>query len=275
MTFEEDEQPGQGGGGGPVAAPPDGLTGAAGQLLRGVLAPVTGALDRIGDLPMVGAGLEEAFGRLASVGRDDVSSFAEARRAFPSEAEARAAVAARAAELLAPNAWSAVSGIENAAFAHHDAAGRAVPGRRPAGVGDFVRITLPFAGIERADWVRVAQVVSEPDRAVVVVRPCHDPLKQPAEPDVVAHFFGPEAVNTFVLVREGKTLIAQIHGAHEKANTGPRAGGPASALRNRLAAEAGWGARRTDRPPDTTPDGPQQHQWNRFTANLLGQGFVP
>lgn len=265
----------EGGGGGPAAAPPGGLTEAAGQVLRGALGPVKDALAKLGDVPVVGPGVKQALGALAQVGRDDVSSFAEARRDFADEAEARAEFAKRRAELLAPNAWSAASGIENAEFAHHDADGQGIPGRAPAKPGDFVRITLPFTGAERCDWVRVEHVIEEADRVAVVVRPSHDPTKRPLTPEVIAHFFGPGATNTFTLVREGPTLVAQIYGLHECANTGPEAGSEAAALRHRITAEAGWGARRPDLPPDTAVDGPQQHQWNRFTANLLGLGFVP
>ena len=259
----------------PREAPADGLTEATRQAVRPALDPLKDALGRLAEVPVVGPGVTRVMDLLASLGRDDVSSIAESRRAYDSEAEARAAFARHAAELLAPNAWSAVSGIENAGFAHHDAAGEAVAGRRAAKVGDFVRITLPFAGAERNEWVRVEHVIEQPDRVSVVVRPSHDPTLRPLRPDVVAHFFGPEATNAFTLVRDGATLVAQIAGRHERANVGPEAGGAANALRHRITAEAGWGVRRPDLPPDTAVDGPQQHQWNRFTANLLGLGFVP
>lgn len=271
----EDHEAPRGGGGGPAAAPPGGLTEAAGQVLRGALAPVRDALNRVGDLPIVGGGLRRAAEGIASVGRDDVASYAEARRAYATAGEARDAFHEVAAELLAPNAWSAASGIENAEFAHHDVAGRAIEGRRPARPGDFVRVTLPFAGVERNDWVRVDAVLQEQDHVAVVVRPSWDPTRRPVRRDVIAHFFAPTATNAFELVRDGRELVARIRGEHERANTGPEAGGPADAVRNRLAAEAGWGVRRADRAPDRSLDGPQQHQWNRFAANLLGLGFVP
>lgn len=276
----EDQEAPAGGGGGPAAAPPapaapGGLTEAAGQVLRGALEPVRDALNRVGDLPVVGEGVKRAAEAIASYGRDDVASFAEARREYATVGEARDAFHEIAGELLAPNAWSAASGIENAAFALHDPDGRAIAGRQRARVGDFVRVTLPFAGAERCDWVRVDAIVRQPDHVAVVVRPSWDPTRRPLREDVIAHFFAPTATNAFELFRDGRTLVARIRGEHEAANVGPEAGGPADALRHRLAAEAGWGVRRPDAPPDTALDGPQQHQWNRFTANLLGLGFVP
>jgi hypothetical protein len=273
MAKRDDRKP-EGGGGGPAAAPPTGPTEAASRVIRDALEPMKGALAWLGEVPVVGTGVKGLLGMLATVGRDDVSSFAESRRTFAAEAEARAAFEKRLVELLAPNAWSAVSGIENADFALHDAEGHPRPGRQAARVGDFIRITLPVAGAERCDWVRVEHVIREPDRAAVVVRPSHDPTARPLTPEITAHFFSRDAVNTFTLMREGATLIAQIHGIHERANIGPEAGDPASAMRHRVTAESGWGVRRSDLPPDTTLDGPQQHQWNRFTANLVGNGFV-
>lgn len=207
------------------------------------------------------AGLKAVADGLAGLGRDDMASLAEARHDCAGEATAKGAFTKRAAELLAPNAWSGLAGVENADFDLFDAAGQALPGRRPAAVGDFVRINLPVFGLERRDWVRVEAVVIEPDRVALVVRPSVDPTAQPPQPGVIAHFFTSEATNTLSLLRDGPSLIARVEGQHERANVGSESASAEAALRHRVLAEAGWGL----------GAGPQQHQWNRFTANLAAE----
>ncbi len=230
-----------------------------------------GTAHAAADLATVARNMKARAERVVShevqtVGRGKMSSSASSSREYASEPEARTAFAAQAKKLLDVNQWTALSGKENATFELYDRTGAPAAGR-PAGVGDFVRIVLP--GQSKPDWVRIEDVALTSDRAGVRVRPSYDPTKHPLTPDVTAHFFSRETTNAFLLERDGKTVTARVEGRDESANVGPGAGGLERAVRNRAVCEGAWGIRRQVPGTRVEVDGMQQHQWNRFTDNLV------
>jgi hypothetical protein len=213
-------------------------------------------------------------GRLAQrlMARGDMPSLAYARRELGSPEAAAQAFEAQAALLFDVNRWDTISGFENAAFKLFDAEGHPVD-RDHAQPGDFVRIDLP--GPLGYDWVRIESASVTDTRAEIVVRPSYDPTAEPLQPDVIAHFFTDEAVNTFSVERSGTTITAEVRGEHESANVGAEAGsgveGEVAAIRNRAVAQGAWGPQ-MPLGNGRQLNGMQQHQWNRFTENLAAVG---
>ncbi len=217
---------------------------------------------------MIGA--RELGRRIAA--RGDMPSLAYASRELGSPEAAAHAFEAQSALLFDVNRWDAISGFENAAFKLFDAEGHPVD-RDHAQPGDFVRIDLP--GPLGYDWVRIESASVTDTRAAIVVRPSYDPTAEPLEPDVTAHFFTDEAVNTFSVERDGTTVTAEVRGEHESPNVGAEAGtgieGDIATVRNRMVAEGAWGPQMPIG-NGRQLNGMQQHQWNVFTENLAAVG---
>lgn len=210
----------------------------------------------------------DVFRTVMGAGRHHMSSHSAAKRQYDDAETARAAFADRRRLLLDVNQWSRLAGVENANFALYDETGCRVY-RHEAAVGDFVAIDLPVAGLLRTDWVRIERIEQEPSRVAVCVRPSHDPTRRPLADHVTAHFFTREAVNTFTLERRGPWLFARVDGRDECANVGDECDNPQLAISNRMLAEGGWGAKVPIPGTPLVVKGLQQHQWDRFTHNLV------
>ena len=90
--------------------------------------------------------------------------------------------------------------------------------------------------------MRVEDFHDEPDRVDLKLRASFNPTEKNPDPSVTRHFFSHLSTNQIILERAGMLLIAVVHGEHEYANSRiAEAGGIFAAVRNKLAAETGWG----------------------------------
>ena len=225
----------------------------------------TASPDRVGGNVSVGGVTVAAEVK----GRGNVTSHAEATRTFANSGEAQRAFQAQANALVDVNNWSKLGGWENAGFDLYNASGQDVD-RSQARVGDYVAIDLP--GPSGTDWVRVESVQRDGDNISLTVRPSQDPTNPRTNPDgtpIIDHFFTSAATNTFSLQRNGNQITAAVHGRNESANTGAESGGTLASLRNRAVSEGAWGPQIDIPFTNQQLNGPQQHQWNRFTDNLV------
>jgi predicted DCC family thiol-disulfide oxidoreductase YuxK len=182
-----------------------------------------------------------------------ISSHAAASKFYPTVKEARVAYRTKRLALTNFNHWDRLSGWRNARFALFDRRGR--PSESGVGrLGDFVRIDLP--GPNGFDWCRVEELTKEADKTVLALRPSYDPTADPIEPNITAHFFTRDAINIITLERVGRQVIVTVDGMNQVPNIAQEASTPLRAARNRLVAQLAW-------------RGPQQHQWNRFSENLI------
>jgi hypothetical protein len=161
-------------------------------------------------------------------------------------------------KLLDVNRWGALIG-PGFHFKLHDPSGVEVMEARP---GDFIKIDAP--GDPRSYWVRIEEIFVAPTVARILVRPSHDPLRRPARPEVIAHFFASAATNEFSLVQAGEVVMAQVHGRGEFANR-TQADSASEAALNWITARALWGIGTTE---EQAGYGPQKVMWDRFTQQL-------
>ncbi|MDB5014280.1 MAG: hypothetical protein JWQ25_2482 [Daejeonella sp.] len=124
-------------------------------------------------------------------------------------------------KLLNISHWHTYSGAGTADFQLTDSGGNAV--RRLAEKGDHFRIDIPGPGSKTGDgfdWVQIQEIKEETgldsDQISIIVQPATNPNN--ANPDT-AHFFKDDASSTFIVRREGKTVIAEVHGRNERPNT--------------------------------------------------------
>lgn len=126
---------------------------------------------------------------------------------------------ARERLLYVPN-WAELAGKAGAHFELTDASGNVV--NRFTQKGDHYKIDIPGPGSvagEGYDWVQVEDVkeVHEPgiDSIAIRVRPTSNP-QTPNEN--IAHFFSEHSTSTFIITREGNTVIASIYDRNIDAN---------------------------------------------------------
>lgn len=121
------------------------------------------------------------------------------------------------------NNWQEYTGDSFAAFKLFDETG--APANRIVQERDYFRINIPGPGTvagDGYDWVQVEKVEeeasSEQDMESVAIRarPAENP--QDREHDV-AHFFSDDATSSFILRREGKSVIAGVYGRNIVPNT--------------------------------------------------------
>lgn len=122
--------------------------------------------------------------------------------------------------LLNVSQWHTLSGMKASHFQLTDNLGR--PVSRPAQKGDHFRIEIPGPGSkagEGYDWVRIETVDSEIDNGkewlAIMVHPAENPTAAQKE---AAHFFTSDASSTFMVVRSGNTVSAEVHSRNEKSN---------------------------------------------------------
>lgn len=124
-------------------------------------------------------------------------------------------------KLLNISQWHTYSGSCTANFKLTDSAGNAV--QRLAEKGDHFRIDIPGPGSKTGDgfdWVQIQEIIEEthPDgeQITISVQPATNPNN--ANPDT-AHFFQEDASSTFIVCRQGKKVLAEVHGRNEQPNT--------------------------------------------------------
>ncbi|TCJ17658.1 hypothetical protein EPD60_05575 [Flaviaesturariibacter flavus] len=145
-----------------------------------------------------------------------------AQRDFGNEAEAQAFYETVKGRLLDVNRWQLLAGAAAARFQLTDASGLEVD--RKVQPGDHFKIDIPGPGTasgEGFDWVQVETVEEGEEQGapftLVRVRPATNPNNDQTD---VAHFFSDDATSNFIVRREGKTVIAAVHGRNEKPNAG-------------------------------------------------------
>jgi hypothetical protein len=146
---------------------------------------------------------------------------AAASTVLKTEVEARNFFKTACERLRNVNNWEQVCGSDATNFALIDAEGNHV--QRDAKPGDYFRINIPGPGNSAGkgfDWVRVEEMDLQTDDTgdlfFIRVRPASPPMNAD---DDVAHFFKPDATSTFMIVRKGREVSAEVHGRNEKPNT--------------------------------------------------------
>lgn len=125
--------------------------------------------------------------------------------------------------LLDMSNWDKISDVSIAQFQLTTMRGKEV--FRNAQRGDKLRISIPAPNTETGDgfdWVEVEEIRetnenTETESIAIRVRPCASPLNQSLN---TAHFFTSDATSSFVVMRRGTTVKAEVHGRNEKPNTG-------------------------------------------------------
>lgn len=228
------------------------------------------------------AATPDQHGPMTALQRENLESITGNSHTYASDDDAKLEFERKRELLLDINHWDALGPPDpvRSTFTLHDAAGNRTI-RKPV-VGDFIEIHLaPSPGIPghaagAPDWVRIEEIIDEPDHVEITVRPSHNP-KDREHPHVTQHFFANVSTNTFKLQRMGSMLVAVVHGQHEYPNTDTKeAGGLMKAARNRIVSETGWGLGRPQ-PGVGSPDqkfmqpqvGGQKGMWGVFTSSLV------
>lgn len=121
--------------------------------------------------------------------------------------------------LLDINRWGDFSGFLSASFELTDPSGHTILDRPPQ-EGDYFKIKIPAPEpIQEFDWVRVEKIEEVEDEQrqeiCIRVRPSADPA---SSDQAVQHFFTDEATSSFVVVRDGNVVKAEVHGRNEQPN---------------------------------------------------------
>lgn len=188
---------------------------------------------------------------LAETSTDGKSSVSFAEREFSSAAEAGEIFAALRPKLYDVNRWEIESGVSS--FQLFDENGRGINAAK-AGVGNFIRITLPGSG--KHDWVKIKNIDDDENELVITVSPSFDPTEKETDESRTSHFFTSDSVNNFCLGKKGEARLGcYVIGLGEKPNTA-EADGILEAVRNAATAAAGW-------------LGLQKIEWQTFCENFL------
>lgn len=122
--------------------------------------------------------------------------------------------------LLNVNKWHKVAGIISAKFQVVNTNGTAVD--RPVEKGDYLKIDIPGPGSSEGDgydWVKVEELkevsMDNIDSIGFRVRPGENPLGNKNE---TAHFYSDEGTSNFIVIREGRKVIAWIVDRNIKPN---------------------------------------------------------
>ncbi len=179
-----------------------------------------------------------------------------ARVVCTSEVEAAMLYRKAKRKLKSINRWEEFAA--QAKFYHTDRFGHTVS--RPPEVGDCIRIAMP--GLKNSlgggfDWVkiRLLQEKEEGENSQVLIlrlHPCRPPGKKKPK---IAHFLDEHSSNTFLLMREGKEVLASVHGRNEEVNV---QGGIWNTVRNAIVAYTGF-------------IGMNSVQWQKFVDEIVAQ----
>lgn len=173
----------------------------------------------------------------------------EHQREFATELQAKAGFATASQRLLDPNGWRDLGPGPLAARFQLFCGENATPKGRSPVIGDHLRIKLPDPG--PPVWVRIEEMEVSDSKARVVVRP--SPELGGNSPQVIAHLFGQESTNEFVVKQEGTTVTTSVSGHNEVPNYS------GNALQDLFAGARLAGAWM----------GAKKPQWNTFTRKLL------
>jgi hypothetical protein len=201
----------------------------------------------------MGSQIEELL-KSANSTEEPVNSVNSARRSFQNEVESRAFFEEVCSGLLDINEWRRNS--TPSSYALFDESGADVSGRTIR-EGDFIRISIRGSG--KYDWVRVLRINKTDDEMVITVQPTYDPTADPPDPNVVSHFFHPDARNNFCVQREGKVVNFYVIGLNERQNVSDT-GGVVESVRNSATANLGYYL------------GLQKGVWTEFCKNFLRAG---
>lgn len=145
---------------------------------------------------------------------------AEASASFDSNEAARSFYEKAKRRLFEVNNWHHITGALGAGFQLTDNEGKET--NRRAQKGDHFRVDITGPGSragEGYDWALVEDVrevhLDHVDSAAILVRPAKNPQ---TSNEAVAHFFSPKSTSTFVVTREGNTVVASVHDRNIEAN---------------------------------------------------------
>lgn len=196
------------------------------------------------------SGTIESLLKAANSSTEGDTSVNVSKRVFLDEDECKAFFAATKARMVDINEWNKNSSATE--YELFDETGSVV--NQPISVGHFIRIGLHGGG--KYDWVHVVSIPVEEDEFIINVRTSHDPTQKPPDPNLISHFFGPEARNNFCLQRNGKTVAFYIIGLNEKQNT-KFADSLIESARNAAIANIGYYS------------GLQKTVWKQFASNFM------
>lgn len=125
--------------------------------------------------------------------------------------------------LLNVNKWHELAGVLSARFQLIDTNGREVD--RNAEKNDYFKIDIPGPGSSEGngyDWVRVEEVKEINEGHIESigfrVRPSQNPFTNKNE---IAHFYSEDATSNFIVIRDGRKVIAWIVDRNIKPNDTP------------------------------------------------------
>jgi hypothetical protein len=196
--------------------------------------------------------IEDLLNRAGSSKND--SSVTSSHVIFPDETAAADRFDEYCRRLLDIEAWKASS--TPSSYELFDPTGEMVSDL-PLEKGLFIRISIAASG--KHDWVRIVSISQGPDELILTVSPTFDPTEKPQKPDVISHFFAPEATNNFCLQQSGVAVTMYVIGLSEHQNV-RNADGVVETARNVAAANLG------------SYLGLQKSVWKEFCTNFLTGG---
>jgi len=118
------------------------------------------------------------------------------------------------------NNWNHIAGKEKAEFLLRDGQGN--PADREPQKGDYVSIKVPLLHNDNedgCDWIRIEEYDEEQtengEKVFMTFRPSKNPL---SKEEGTAHFLDDDATNSFLISREDKKIIAEVHARNETPN---------------------------------------------------------
>jgi len=179
------------------------------------------------------------------------SSITYASRAFPKTHDADDFFNRLVPELFRVREWKNKTTLTS--FELFDEKGD-ISERQTALVGDFIRLSVLSSG--RSDWVKVIEIIDEPDEAILTIEPSHDPTQN--EPDNItsSHFFTSDSTNSFCLEKTNAIVSFYVIGLSTKTNRN-KAGSFIEKARSVAVSKVG------------PYFGVQKGDWKTFCANFL------
>jgi len=141
------------------------------------------------------------------------------KREFETAVEADKHFQTACSRLLSVNRWGEYAGLSE--FVLIDESGDRI--ERLAREGDYIRIDIPGPGTQTGkgyDWVKITEIIHSDELhesfLSMTVRPCKRPNP---ENDAIAHFLKKDATSTFIVKKQGLSILAEEHGRNEMPNT--------------------------------------------------------
>jgi len=148
------------------------------------------------------------------------ASDTDAKSKFESAEAAKQFFEVAKQRLLNVNEWQKWAGAATAHFQLTDEKGNHV--NRTVQERDYFKIDIPGPGPvtgDGFDWVRVEKIEEtysdDGEQIAIQVLPASNPNNDRND---VAHFFSESASSSFIVKRDGKKVIAAVHGRNEKPN---------------------------------------------------------